>query len=308
MTAPLFEAHELRVAVDGAVALERLDLTTEGSRLALVGDVAPLLSLLMNVPLGAATLARAAAVELAAPEGLATVASGSLRLLGVDVATGEHAAIVGAVPLDPPMPPDFTATEYVVWRGRLSGLGRTSTSSAARALESVGLGRAGKRVLRTLSIPERRALVFAGGLVSSPQIIVAELPLTELEGPGAAFVSAALAAATEGRSAIVSLGRTAAGTPEGRVAAASTDLAFVSRGELVLSGAPAEIVSRARLYGLTVRSNAEALRAELAARGIELRGGPLRFSAALPDGTDTRDILAAAAAARSAVVELLSLM
>ena len=47
--------------------------------------------------------------------------------------------------------------------------------------------------------------------------------------------------------------------------------------------------------------------ASLFNRGLT-HGSTGNISASLPEGRDTRDILAAAAAARSAVVELLSLM
>ncbi len=308
LTAPVLEASELRVAVDGRVVLEGLDLRTSGPKIALVGDVGALLSLLTNVPLGAASRALSASPEAGDSEGIATVASGTFRFLGADVAEAEHSTLVGSVPLDPPLPGDITASEYVVWSARLAGLGRAAASSAQDALERVGLGKAAKRLLATLSLPERRALLFAHALVGSPRAIVADNPLADLEGAAAAFVLAAFEAATEDRSVVVSMSRTTPGTPEGQIAAQSSDLVFISRGELVLAGPPAQIVSTTRLYGLTVRSNAEALRNELLLRGIELRGGPLRFSASLPEGRDTRDILAAAVAARSAVVELLSVM
>jgi ABC-2 type transport system ATP-binding protein len=308
MTAALLSAKALRITVDGVVAVEHLDLETRGRRLALVGDVEPLLSLLLGVPLGAATLARAPITDRPGPDGIAAIAGGSLHLVGLDVNAAHHVAAIGAAPCDPPLSPDWTAREYVTWCARLGGLGRASGERATRALETVGLGRAEKRPLRTFSIPEQRALVLAGAAVTDPKVLVVEEPLRELDGPAALFVSAALAATSEGRGLVVSLRRITPGTPEGQLAATASDLAFVSRGELLLAGDPSQIAAHARLFGLTVRSNAEGLRAELAARGIELRGGPLRFSAALPEGRDTRDILAAASAARSAVVELLSLM
>ncbi len=304
----LLVCRDARVAIDGVVALERFDLATTGARLALAGDVAPLFALWMGVPLGAATLARAASTDVATPEGLATLASGTMTLAGLDVESGAHAIAVGAAPLDPPVPLDMATIEYVTWSGRLKGAGRAAARSAQRALDVVGLGRAAKRSLATLSLPERRALVLAAAIVAEPRVLVAEGPLSDLDGPAALFVSAALEGAAEGRGLVVSIGRTTPGSPEGRLAAHVSDLAFFSRGELILAGSPPLVAASARLYGLTVRSNADALRAELASRGIALRGGPLRFSVELPEGKDTGDVLAAAATARSAVVELLSLM
>jgi ABC-2 type transport system ATP-binding protein len=80
---------------------------------------------------------------------------------------------------------------------------------------------------------------------------------------------------------------------------------MLTGGEVALAGSPGELFTGAQIYALTVRTNAGPLRAELSARGIDLRGGPVRFSAALPSGTTTREILAAARAAQSAVVEMM---
>jgi len=47
---------------------------------------------------------------------------------------------------------------------------------------------------------------------------------------------------------------------------------------------------------------------ELLARGIDLRGGPVRFSAALPAGVTSREILVAATIARAAIVEMVPVL
>ena len=100
----------------------------------------------------------------------------------------------------------------------------------------------------------------------------------------------------------------AAPDPEGALARQSTHLVVLSGGEVALEGPAGQLFAGVRIYALTVRSNVEPFRAELAARGITLRGGPLRFSAALPEGTTTHDILASASHAKAAVVELLPMI
>ena len=304
---PLFEAQALRVAIDGAVALEQTDLLSVGHRVALVGDVAPLMALLTNVPLGA-TSAELALEAGGDATGVATVASGALRILGADAGRGEHLARAGVAPHDPPLATDLTCEAYVGWSARLGGMGRAALDRARESLERVGLGKSRKRTIASLARAEKRALVIAGALATSPELLVADMPLSGLEGSEAAFVLAALNAASEGRASIVSLARMSPASPEASIAAGASDVAYFSRGELVLSGRPTSLAAGARLFGLTVRCNAEALRDELVSRGIELTGGPLRFAAHVPEGRDTRDILAAAAAARAAVVELLALM
>ena len=114
----------------------------------------------------------------------------------------------------------------------------------------------------------------------------------------------AVAAASEGRRAAISVTRLDAGSAEGVLARGASHLVVLAGGEVALEGPPGELFAGARVFALTVRSNAGALRAELSARGIDLRGGPVRCSASLPAGLGSRDLLAAARAARAAVVEM----
>ena len=110
----------------------------------------------------------------------------------------------------------------------------------------------------------------------------------------------ALAAVTDGRGAILSQMHIDVGTLEGSLARGATDVLVFSGGELTMDLPSAEILGAARLFAVTVRSNAEPLRSELAARGIDLRGGPTRFAATLPPGLGAKDILVAAASAKAA--------
>lgn len=294
----LFAASGLRVAIDDVVATERFDLTTTGDRLLLVGDVSALMALLLGMP------TKRLDDDLEAPAGWARVASGSLTVLGVDVTAEDHASRLGMAPLDPPLPPDWSAGEYVTWSARLSTLGKASASRAEEALERVGLAKAAKRSTASLAVPERRALILAAAYVSSQSALVVEAPLRGLDAQGAAFVLTALGAVTEGRAAIVSSDRLGAGSPEMFIAKQASDLAYFARGELITKGTPPLVLKGGRLYGLTVRHNADALREALVSRGIEMRGGPLRFSVTLPEGATPTDVLIAADAASASVVEI----
>jgi ABC-2 type transport system ATP-binding protein len=236
------------------------------------------------------------------------VVAGSLRLAGRDVEKGEHVAFMGAAPLDPPFPPRWTAEEYVAWGARLAGVGkRAARNLAAAALDRTGIGRLRRRALSGLSLPERRVLALAQAVVTGPEVLVAEGPLSGLEGAAAAFVLQAIAAVTEGRQALLTATRLDAGSAEGTLARGASQIVVLAGGEVAAAGTPGELFAAARVVSLAVRTNAEPLRAELAARGIDLRGGPVRFSAALPPGATTREILAAAQAARAAVVEMVPL-
>ncbi|XYH97296.1 ABC transporter ATP-binding protein [Sorangium sp. So ce1128] len=308
---PLLDARAARIAVDDVVAIDALTVATRGDRVLCAGDTGALFAAIAGVPFsavrGPAPGAAAVDVDDAAP-GEARVVAGRLAVAGRDVGRSAHRAASGAAPLDPPLPLAWTVDAYVAWGARLSGASpRAAAEMAPAALARVGLAAAGKRALRTLALPERRALVLAQAVVTAPAALIVEDPLVGLDDGAAGFVLAALAGATEGRGAVLTTARLDAEGPRGVLARGATDVLVLTGGELAFSGTFAEVAAGGRLYALTVRSNAELLREELASRGIALRGGPARFSAALPEGTTTRDVVLAATRCRAAIVELLPL-
>lgn len=295
----LLFAEDARIAVDGVTAIDRLTLGTRGDHVVLAGDPRSLLAALTGVPLADP------AGDPDGPPGEAIVAAGTLLFAGKSVADGAHRALMGAAPRDPPLPPGFTVEEHVGWSARLAGASpRVARDLAAAALARVGLAAIARRKLDALGWPERRALALAQAVVMGPEVIVAEAPLAGLEGQAAAFVMGALRAAAEGRRALVSVARLDAGSFEGALARSADHLIVLAGGEVAIEGPPGEIFAAAKVVSLVVESNVELLRAELAARGIDLRGGPSRFSARLPAGATHRQILVAAAAVRAAVVEM----
>lgn len=306
---PLLAAEGARIAIDGVVAVDRLTLVTSGDRAVFAGDPGALLSAITGVPRSASGAARAASSSAGDDDeplpGEAFVVAGALLLAGRSVAEGAHVASMGAAPLDPPLPEAWSAEDYVVWGARLAGMSRGAARSLAMtALARAGLAEARKRPIRALALHEKRALALAQAAASQPDVIVAEAPMSGLDGQAAAFVLRAIAGAIEGRRALLSVTRLDPASPEGELARGASHLVVMAGGEVALEGSPGELFSGARVVALTVRSNAALFGEELAARGIELRGGPVRFSASLPAGASTRDLLAAARAARAAVVEL----
>jgi len=242
---------------------------------------------------------------LEGPPSTAEVAAGVLKVAGATVADGRHHAVVGVAPLDPALPSDWTVGEYLIWSARLAGArSRVAKQHAIIALERVGLGGAGRRKVSSLALAERRALVLAQASIEGPEVVVADAPLCELDAAGAAFVSQALVRVTVGRKAIVSTRRLLPGTPEGDLAQGATDVLVFMHGALVASGTPSEVLAGASVYGLLVRGETDELRTQLADRGLELRGGPHRFSVALPEGAGTRDIIAAVAASGVVLLEM----
>jgi ABC-2 type transport system ATP-binding protein len=325
--APLLEARDARIAVDDLIVVERLTCAARGDRVLCAGDTRALVAALTGVPLYAfrshvapppgavrapplAAAARgSASIDAGDPPGEARIVAGAIALAGADVASGAHRAISGGAPLDPPLPPGWTAEEYVGWSARLGGAPpRDARDLAAAALARVGLTSSRKRAVHALSLPERRAVILAGAMALSPSVVIIEDPLAGLEGAAAAFVLSAVAAATQGRGALLSTARLDLEGPAAVIAREASHVLVLSGGDLAFEGSLGDLAAGSRVYALVVRSDAEPLRAELAARGIVLRGGPRRFSAMLPPGTTTRDVVLAATSARVALTELLPLL
>jgi ABC-2 type transport system ATP-binding protein len=278
----LLRASGLRIAIDGVIAVEAFDLETVGDRLLLVGDVSALTALFAGSSV--------------------RIVSGSLAIADAPFEAPRYDVAVAL--LDPPLPGDQTAMEYVTWRARLVSLGRGAEARAKDALERTGLTRGAGRPLASFAVPERRALQFAAACVGSPAVIVAEAPLRGLDAEASAFVLAALAGVTNGRGAIVTADRLIPGSPEMFLAKQASDLAYFIGGTLVTRGAPPVLLASGRRFGVTVRANADALRATLTARGVEVSGGPLRYAIAVPEGWTPTDVLIAADESGASVVEI----
>ena len=95
---------------------------------------------------------------------------------------------------------------------------------------------------------------------------------------------------------------------EGTIARTASHLVFLGEGGVVTEGTPQALAGDARAYRLTVTTNAPALRAALAARGLALESGPVHFTVVLPPGTPTTPLLEAASEARAAIIELTPLL
>jgi ABC-2 type transport system ATP-binding protein len=108
--------------------------------------------------------------------------------------------------------------------------------------------------------------------------------------------------ATRGRGAIVSVPALSAQGAVGQLLRSASDVCLLRAGRLVAHAPPAHLFDGVRLYEITVRTNAEALREALAQRGVELAGGPVCFTARLPEGADATMVLQAAARAQAAVL------
>ena len=284
--APLIAAQDLRIDVGGAIAIERATFAARGGSVAILGDEHGILS---------------------AIAGAAEVRAGSLSILGTEVGDGAHlrSNLVGIAALDPPLPPRWTAREYLVWGSRLAGADRTTAErDAAAALGEFGLEAAAGQKLESLSLTERRVLVLAQAVIAKPAVLVAPAPLSGLGGREAAYVASAWATASRGRLWIVSLSNLYLGSAESVLAQSASDLLLFASGRFVRQGKLDRLESGAIGYTITVRSKIDELRAALRTRGIDLAGGPQRFFVELPHEMKAQDLLTLSVDIGAPIVEL----
>jgi ABC-2 type transport system ATP-binding protein len=284
--APLVAAQDLRIDVKGAIAIERVTFTSHGHSVALLGDEHGI---------------------LAAIGGTADIRAGTLTILGSALGDGAHlrSNLVGMAPIDPPLPPRWTAREYLVWGARLAGADRSSAErDASQTLSEFGLESVGGNRLDSLPLAERRVLVLAQAVIARPAVLVAVTPFAGLGGREASYVSVAWATASRGRRWIVSLSNLYLGSAESVLAQSADDLLLFSSGRLVRQGKLDRLEKGAVGYTVTVRSKIEELRAALRERGIDLTGGPRRFFVELPKEMKAQDLLSISADIGAPIVEL----
>lgn len=311
----LLLAQGARIAVDGAVAIDAIDCESQGNLLVVSGEADAFVAALSGVPLGSAdSVERARAGEIAPLSGHARLVSGVLRVAGHDVGSPKLHAAVAYAPLDPPTMPDQAAGDYASASLRLA-LAHTSRPTRAAVdrkigwiFERTGIQGGPKRRFGSFSIPERRAFFLGLAAAAGAEVLLADRPLAGLEGQAAAFVLGSLERVAGGRRAIVRVTVLAPGTPEGDFARRADHVAVFSGSSLTFFGPIGSRPEGERLYRITVRSGAEALRGALAEAGLELCGGPSRFTLALPRGRRPAEVLRAAAAVRATVVEVIPLM
>jgi ABC-type multidrug transport system ATPase subunit len=177
-----FEAARIRLA-DGS-SVGPFGARGEARRLGLLGAWQPLFDLLART---------------------ATLESGAVTLLGAPVERALKSGEVALVPLDPPLPPQWTSERYLSESARLLGeRGRASVKRAQKALERFELGALGRRTLGSLSVLERRLLGVVRGALGAPRLLCCEAPLHRLPDSAQATLESAIERAAADRLLIVS--------------------------------------------------------------------------------------------------------
>src|SRR5580658_10072136 len=109
---------------------------------------------------------------------------GAARVSGLDVFSqaDEVRCRIGYMPENNPLHPDMRVREYLKFRARLKGLGRSRSRERVDAvLAQCGLGDVSKRIIGQLSKGYRQRVGLADALVHEPELIILDEPTIGLD-------------------------------------------------------------------------------------------------------------------------------
>jgi ABC-2 type transport system ATP-binding protein len=110
--------------------------------------------------------------------------SGVARVAGLDVfaEADEVRRRIGYMPENNPLHPDMRVREYLKFRARLKGLGRSRTRQRVDAvIAQCGLAEVNKRIIGQLSKGYRQRVGLADALVHEPELIILDEPTIGLD-------------------------------------------------------------------------------------------------------------------------------
>ncbi len=244
--------------------------------------------------------------------GYLSATSGMVKINGHELPEDAAAAkaCIGYLPEQPPLYPDMTVEEYLLFAAELKQVKKAERKSQVlRAARRTGLEEVLPRLIHNLSKGYRQRVGVAQALLGSPQIIILDEPTVGLDP----------AQVIELRSLIRELGRKhtviLSSHILSEVQAVCEQVLILSDGRLAATGTPEELSARLTSHGLlratALGSRAAVLAAVQSVPGVEQveveheQEGEVTFTAQSASGADKRaEVSRALAAAGCTVLEL----
>jgi len=234
--------------------------------------------------------------------------SGSLRLVGLSAEEASRQARVAVAPLDPPLPPAWTARAYATWSARLVGHDADSAARNAReALAMLRMGSASDAALKGAPLHVRRGAVLAAALATGAELLLFEDPTPGLADDVARTLARVLAqaldetASSPGRAWVLFAARLPLTSP---FAHRAEEAFLFSRGRLVSEGAPGELAASEQTFHVRVSGPQDAFADALRKRGAEVVPADTHLTVRLDDALAPRELFQLAEDAHVVLLEL----
>ena len=236
--------------------------------------------------------------------GYLSATAGTVKVAGHDIAEEplEAKKAIGYLPEQPPLYPEMTVREYLLFVAELKGVKhkKDRAAMAETAMGRTGLQPVQNRLIRNLSKGYRQRVGIAAALLGEPKVIILDEPTVGLDP----------AQVIEIRSLIRDLGRThtviLSSHILSEVQTVCDRVLIISAGKLVAQGTPEELAGQLAARG-TLSATAKGSREEILAAagqvegltGLNItaeKGGEVSFTAVCEGGSDLRGELSLALA------------
>ncbi|MFT7463593.1 MAG: ABC-2 type transport system ATP-binding protein [Pseudohongiellaceae bacterium] len=203
--------------------------------------------------------------------GFLPASSGRASVAGYNVATQslQVRRSLGYLPENVSLPPDARVEEYLDYRGRLKGLGRTERRSHIdRVLDECGLLPMRRRILSQLSRGYRQRVGLADALLADPKVLFLDEPTGGLDPAQRQEVLALIGSLAGQRTVMLS------SHVLNEVEGVCTQVAIIKQGAIVAQGSPADLeqaVGRHNELHVEIRGGAEVLNLWAKSRGLARR-------------------------------------
>ena len=236
--------------------------------------------------------------------GYLSATAGTVKVAGHDIAEEplEAKKAIGYLPEQPPLYPEMTVREYLLFVAELKGVKQKKDRAAMveTAMGRTGLQPMQNRLIRNLSKGYRQRVGIAAALLGEPKVIILDEPTVGLDP----------AQVIEIRSLIHDLGRThtviLSSHILSEVQTVCDRVLIISEGKLSAQGTPEELAAQLAARG-TLSATAQGSREEVLAAAGQVKGltdlhitaekgGEVSFTAVCEGGSDLRGELSLALA------------